>query len=152
MNKLVIACLCTLILAGCLPEIMSGDFGPLSQPAKQEPIDLGSMTLDELYAEYDQNKIVAENKYTGKAIRLSGTVENINAFKRYNTNTYKEEIDSYSFRLKNSKGQTILCFFDKSQESSILALKEGQKVTVYGIIGKIITFRPDLENCRIIKP
>lgn len=152
MKKLVIACLCTLILAGCLPEIMSGDFGPLSQPFKQEPVDLGSMTIDELYAEYDQNKIVAENKYTGKAIRLSGTVENINAFKRYNTNTYKEEIESYSFRLKNSKGQTILCFFDKSQESSILALKEGQKVTVYGIIGKIITFRPDLENCRIVKP
>lgn len=153
MKQFVMGCLFIFVLAGCIPQITPNQSG---QPARQqevEPVDMGSMSLKALFAEYDQNKLVAENKYLGKAIRISGTATNIGVSKLYNGNTRREEVASYHLTLRDVSGMTISCFFEPTQESDILALKEGQKITVYGVIRPTdLRPYPDLGKCRIVKP
>ena len=151
MKQFIVVFLCVFVLAGCIPQIAEIIMPPKSEqparhPAQQQevaPVDLGNMKIGALFAEYNQNKVAAEKKYLGKGISVTGNI------------TYITEMPfngGYALDIEES-GWEIGCYFENSQENSILALKEGQKITVFGVIRATNGFpHPDLEKCRIVKP
>ncbi|TAL57986.1 MAG: hypothetical protein EPN85_12710 [Bacteroidetes bacterium] len=83
-----------------------------------------------LVGEYDKNKLAAQDKYSGKIVQTTAVIKNIsdditgNYYLSLNPNS-----DQYYF------GTTIACYFaDKSQKSQLIALSNGQSVTISSVV------------------
>lgn len=100
-----------------------------------------------LVADYDKNKIAAQDKYTGKVVQTTGFIKNIsndvtgNYYLSLNPNN-----EEYYF------GTTIACYFaDESAKSEITQLENGQSVTVQGKMADMSLGIVVMNDCKIVK-
>lgn len=112
----------TLIIQGC----SSAAGSPSTPPPKQTEPDreqVISITARDLYAEYSNNEIAADQKYDDKLLRVSGTVEGVG----------KDIFDDMYVSLKTDDILgNVRCMLSDSEASEAASLTEGQSIVVGG--------------------
>ncbi len=91
-------------------------------PAASESTPAITISSEKLVADYKENEVAADSKYTGKKLEVSGKVGNI-------ANTMGNI--TVSLKAKDFEFVSVMCSFEKAE--SVAALKAGQKVTFVGI-------------------
>lgn len=91
------------------------------------------MSPEQLYGEYDANKIAADARYKDKIISITGEINRIG----------KDITDTAYVVIGGTGLNGVQCMFPKDQESSISRLSRGQIITAQGqlsgqIVGNII--------------
>lgn len=117
---------------------------PTQEVAISAPIVVDATAL---VAEYDKNKLAAQDKYTGKFVQTTAFIKNIS----------DDIMGSYYLSLNPTNdqyyfGTTIACYFaDKSQKSKLTALANGQSVTVTGKMSDMSLGFVDMKECNIVQ-
>jgi hypothetical protein len=107
------------------------------QPAKVPPIQIST---DELFNAYEENAVDADLKYKGKALIVSGTVDEITS----------GETIQVVMPAKRAYGLLgVRCEFDRKYASDIAKLKKGQQIKVQGICNGVIG-SVSLTNCSLL--
>jgi len=97
-----------------------------------------TISASQLYSDYKQNELAADEKYKGKMIEVSGTVATI------------EEMFGQKFITLNTGDiiGKIQCFLDDSEGSKAASLTVGQQIILTGK-GDGMSFNVALRNCVI---
>lgn len=107
------------------------------QPAQtQEPMKI---TASELADDFDSNQVAAESKWKGKLVQFSAEITNIT-----DTGLSFSNVASKQF----SMAQISCRVTDKQQ---LLSLKNGQTVTVRGIVGSQTIGVIDVSDCSVVQ-
>ena len=99
------------------------------------------LSADTICNEYESNEVAADEKYKGKIIRISGTIQNIG----------KDIVNKKPYIIIGGSGvlDGVKCFF--SEPSPVARLSKGQLVNVEGtVLGKTEAnslFFVEFENC-----
>jgi len=88
------------------------------------------LSAKKLYSEYDRNEIAADAKYKGKKIVVTGTIRSLGI--DILGDPYIELIGGGGFL------DGVECVFPKSEQSSLIHLIKGQKVSVKGIVSGML--------------
>ena len=93
------------------------------------------LSADQLYQEYENNEVAADNKYKGKIVLISGTIQDIG----------KDFMSAY-IRIGSDLYLGVRCSF--SEEASVARLSKGQRVRVKGeVSGKGVNVL--VKNCSL---
>jgi hypothetical protein len=120
----------------------SSPTAPAATAPGKEKSDAGkdlSVQADDLYAEYEENEVAADEKYKGKEIEVSGRIVDIG-----------KDLLGASYITVGGQGMLdgVQCSFSKSAESVLARLKKGQEVKVHGRVeGKMGPVQ--LKNCKM---
>ena len=81
------------------------------------------VSSSQLYADYEANGVAADQKYKGKVLKVTGTVNNID----------KDIMDQIYITLNgNNVIGDVQCFFSDDYVNEAAQLQKGQKITVIG--------------------
>jgi len=97
-----------------------------------------------LIGEYDNNKLSAQDKYTGKAVQTTAYISNISS----------DITGSYYLALNPSAdkayfGTSMQCFF--KDKSVLTSLSNGQQITVKGTMQDMSVGIVEMQDCQIVK-
>lgn len=106
------------------------------QKPTQEPT---KVTGQEIADDFDSNQVAAENKWNGKLVEFSAEISNITDSGLSFTNVASKQ---FSFT-------QISCRVNDKEQ--LLSIKNGDIVTVRGIIGKQTIGVIDVKDCGIVK-
>jgi len=82
-----------------------------------------SITASRLYNIYEQNEPVADKKFKGKVVSVSGEIGSIG----------KDMIGKFNICLKTQNSLCgIQCFFDKAHKKNVVAQEKGAHITITG--------------------
>ena len=88
------------------------------------------ISAKKLYREYDSNEVLADEKYKGKQIAVTGVISDIG----------KDIFNDPYITLSGGYLDNVNCYFDKESIKIISKIRKGQKLTVIGKCnGKVIT-------------
>ena len=109
--------------------------------AKNEevPQEVMKITATEIADDFDSNQVAAEAKWEGKLIQFSAKVSNINDM----------GIAFHSVASKQFSLTQISCKVTDKQQ--LLSLKNGQNVTVKGVVGKQSIGVIEVNNCQVVQ-
>ncbi|HIH2654753.1 TPA: OB-fold protein [Burkholderia cenocepacia] len=109
---------------------------PVSERSK--PIETISVTAAALFAAYDKNEVAADQKYKGKALSVSGTIQSID----------KDAFDNIVVKLRTSNEfMPVNAYLSKGHEALAAALEKGNKVTWTCEGGGRLIGSPMLRDC-----
>lgn len=95
-----------------------------AQQATPEPAIV--VTSDKLASDYKDNQVAADAKYKDKIVEVTGTVDSIG----------KDITDSSYVTFEGESQYSVInkvqAFFSKSNESALIDVKKGQKLTLRG--------------------
>jgi hypothetical protein len=101
------------------------------------------LTVDELFAQYEENQAAADENFLDKVIRVSGSIAAIEI---------KDMLDTYYIRLIGAEDdilESVQCMFDKKHGEALKQLEKGKSVTVQGRYnGSIIAVR--IVDCFLV--
>jgi hypothetical protein len=105
------------------------------------PIVIDAHTL---VKEYDENKLAAQDKYTGKQIQTTAYITNIST----------DIVGNYFLSLKPTNeeyyfGTTFKCSFKNKDD--LVSLKNGEKVTIRGIMRNMSLGIITMDDCQVVK-
>ncbi|MBR0316732.1 MAG: SEL1-like repeat protein, partial [Synergistaceae bacterium] len=100
--------------------------------------------IEQAFKECRDNGLVYKRKYSGKKVRVSGKIFEIDTY------PFSEKIFiRLSYKEIDDLDDDLYCFFEDSEADSVMKFKVGQKVTIEGTC--IIRQSPfSLEKCRIV--
>lgn len=107
--------------------------------AKEEQKEPQMVTAQQIADDFDGNQVAAESKWNGKLVQFTATVSNITDSGLSFTNVASKQYSITQISCKVS---------DKQQ---LLSLKNGESITVKGIIGKQIIGVIDMSDCEVVK-
>lgn len=110
-----------------------------SAKSEEKPQEPEKITAQELADDFDGNQVAAEAKWKGKLVEFSAEITNIT-----DTGLSFGKVASKEFSL----AQISCKIADKQQ---LLPLKNGQTVTVKGIVGNQTIGVIDLSDCSVIQ-
>lgn len=94
-------------------------------PAKPEVV----IEPSRLAAEYDSNEVAADNRYKGKVVRLTGTVEDIG----------KDLMDSIYVTLRTGHSfRKVQVFFSDEHNAAVAKLNPGDRIKIQGECGGLM--------------
>ena len=134
------ACCFFLFLVAC-----SGESGPAATATPTPvptptPIPI-TVSATELRVAYENNEVAAKQKFEGQMALISGAVDSVTeAGAKYDVKLSTDEFLSIT---------NIVCKVDKSDVDSVLALNEGQTVTVIGRVKGKGIFDIEVEDCSV---
>lgn len=110
-----------------------------TQEQKQAVQEPKQVTAQEIADDFDGNQVAAEKKWNGTFVQFSATISNItdNGLSFYNVATKQFSATQISCHIKDS--------------NQLLSLKNGETVTVKGIIGKQTIGVIDMSDCEVVK-
>lgn len=144
MKKVGIGCL-VIIGAIILLGIIGAAGGSKTQTSTTQngatptPREVVKVTARELADAFDDNQVAAETNWGGKYVEFSAKISNIT-----DTGLSFTSVASKDFSLAQ-----ISCKIKDKQQ--VLSLKNGQTVTVRGIVGKQTIGVIDLSDCEVVK-
>lgn len=115
----------------------SGSIGTSQE--KQQVQEPTVIKAQELADDFDTNQVAAENKWKGKLVQFSAEVTNITDSGLSFTNVASKQF---------SMAQISCKVTDKQQ---LLPLKNGQTVTVKGVVGSQTIGVIDVSNCSVVQ-
>lgn len=111
-----------------------------SQSSSPTPVPVAEkVSARQLADDFDENQVAAEDKWNGKLIEFSAKVTNIT-----DSGLSFSDVASKDFSLAQ-----ISCKIKDKQQ--LLTLKNGQNVTVRGVVGKQTIGVIDLSDCEVVK-
>ncbi len=100
------------------------------------------MSASELFSEYDQNEVAADEKYKNKTIAVTGTIDDIG----------KDIMDDPYLSLGIGYLQSVNCYFSDENKSIISKVSKGEKITIIGVCkGKTLNISVSLHDCKIFE-
>lgn len=104
---------------------------------EEKPIAIDAKALTK---EYDANELSADGKYKGKQLAVTGKISNI-----------AETLGNITVQMEGQKIMPgVICSFEDSEKSSVMALKKGQQVTMIGTgDGSTAGLYIGLKKCKI---
>ncbi|MDR2584354.1 MAG: NINE protein [Fibromonadaceae bacterium] len=96
------------------------DNGTVSRPAKNTKVPVAELSASQLFSEYEDNEVAADNAYKGKWIKVSGTVESI----------AKDILDDPYVLFNTGDLFGVQVYFDDA--SQLGSIKKGQRLTIVG--------------------
>ncbi len=94
-----------------------------------------------LYKDYKANEVAADEKYKGKILEVTGTIDEISV--TLGTIFVSLLVDEYGL-------ETVKGMFSDKYKSKIAELKKGQKITIKGVCdGLTLGIAVSLNNCVI---
>lgn len=108
-------------------------------PEKQQVQEPAIVKAQELADDFDANQVAAESKWKGKLVQFSAEITNIT-----DTGLSFSNVASKQF----SMAQISCKITDKQQ---LLPLKNGQNVTVKGVVGGQTIGVIDVSNCSVVQ-
>ena len=82
-----------------------------------------TVTASTLFSDYDSNEVAADDKYKGKILNVSGTIDDIG----------KDITDTMYVTLKTANPiLNVQCFFADDHKSQVANASKGQQVTIKG--------------------
>ncbi|MGI4816362.1 MAG: OB-fold protein [Janthinobacterium lividum] len=91
-----------------------------SENETSKPIEKVSVTAAALFAAYEKNEVAADQKYKGKALSVSGTIQSID----------KDAFDNIVVKLRsNNQFMPVNAYLRKEHEALAASLEKGKKVT-----------------------
>lgn len=149
MKKLGIGCLAVIgaiVVIGIIAAAVGGGkskTGSSSQStttSESKPTEAPmKITARELADDFDGNQVAAENKWNGKLVEFGATITNIT-----DSGLSFSNVASKDF----SMAQIACRVKDKNQ---LLPLKNGQTVTVRGVVGKQMIGVIDVSDCEVVQ-
>jgi len=109
--------------------------------AAPEPIEVMDVSAYSLYNEFDNNKIAAKEKYTGKIVRVSGIIESIKE-SFWGTPYVALKADDWGLT-------TVDCYFSRDDASLLAGLSSGQSIIIKGTCKEGGTLYVEVEDCSI---
>ncbi len=106
--------------------------------AEVKPVEL-KITARELADDFDANQVAAENKWKDKLVEFSATISNIT----------DSGLSFYNVASKEFSGTQISCRVVNKQQ--LLSLKNGQTITVRGVVGSQTIGVIDVSDCEIVQ-
>lgn len=118
-----------------VPSATTSNNETATQPTQAEPM---KVTASQIADAFDANQVAAEAEWKGKLVEFSAVVSNIteSGLSFQNVSSKEVSFTQISCRIK-----------DKQQ---LLSLKNGQTVTVRGIIGGQTVGVIDLSDCEVV--
>lgn len=96
-----------------------------------------NLAAEQLYAEYDANKVAADMKYDGKIVTVTGRIESIGK-------------SSSAYIVIGGTGLSgVQCSFPEGQNSAIANLAEGQLITAKGKVSGQLVGNVQVRNCTL---
>jgi hypothetical protein len=115
----------------------SGDGGTSSASSG----DTIPVSAEQLLADYEANEVAADEKYKGKRLEVTGTIDNIG----------KDVLDNSYVALKTGKQydfRSVQCYFDDN--SVLVTLSKGRRVKITGrcdgLFGTL-----SLKDCKLVE-
>lgn len=100
------------------------------------------ITASDLWSEYDANEVLADRKYKGHLLLVTGVVDSID----------KDFMDQPHVSLKgNDVIGTVRCSFSKDQEDVLMGLSKGQTVSVIGKCDGRLLGDPEISGCSVAR-
>lgn len=124
----VLALIVLCILAfGSIPDQSGGGSTSAGSSGTPTPARAGfqlTVSATTLFQDYKANEVAADQKYKGKILRVSGTIDNIG----------KDILDNMYVSLKVGQYSIlgVQCFFADSHKSKLVSLRKEQQLTVVG--------------------
>ncbi|AOK03317.1 tRNA_anti-like [Burkholderia pseudomallei] len=85
-----------------------------------KPVEKVSVTAGALFTAYEKNEVAADQKYKGKALSVSGTIQSID----------KDAFDNIVVKLRSSNEfMPVNAYLSKEHEALAASLEKGKKVT-----------------------
>jgi hypothetical protein len=139
-------------VSGMQPDRVNLNAQPVAtnetDPAPSQPLPQSSqaegVSATALVMEYEGNEVGATQKYGGKRIRVTGTVNHVQV--------EDNGMVTLTFVSPAAYATKTQCFFTKSQSSRLAQLKSGDETTVEGIVrglGGYGKFYVVMENCSV---
>lgn len=110
--------------------------------AAPEPVEVISISAYDLYSQFDNNKTAAKDKYTGKIVQVSGTIEKVDE-SMWGTPFVSLKADEWGFT-------TVDCYFSKEDASLLAGLNSGQSITINGTCKEMGFTNVEVDDCSII--
>ncbi|KWE66098.1 hypothetical protein WL77_14975 [Burkholderia ubonensis] len=109
-----------------------------SETESKKPVEKVNVTASALFVAYEKNEVAADQKYKGKALSVSGTVQSID----------KDAFDEIVVQLRtNNEFMPVHAYLSKEKEALAASLEKGQKVTWTCEGGGRIIGSPVLRDC-----
>jgi hypothetical protein len=111
----------------------------------QQPAEtVSAIDAKVLVAEYDKNKLAAQDKYTGKLVKTTAYIKNISS----------DILGSYFLSLNPSSdqyyfGTSIQCYF--ANKDQLTSLENGQMITVQGKMQDMSIGIVQMKECSVVK-
>lgn len=98
------------------------------------------ITAKDLSKAYDENELAADEKYKGKKLEVTGSIEDI-----------AETMGNITVSLKGHDIlKNVMCSFPEEEKGKVAKLKKGEKTTLVGIgDGKTLSLYAGLTECKI---
>lgn len=99
------------------------------------------VSAEELWQAFSDNEVLAEQTYTGKHIKVTGIVSEINS---------KDFLSSANVLLKvdNALFSCVQCNFNTTNSSQLANISKGQQVTIVGVCGDL-SLNVHVNDCKI---
>ena len=110
-----------------------------SEQAQEKPKAPEIVTAQQIADDFDGNQVAAEKNWSGKFVQFTATVSNITDSGLSFTN-----IGSKQFSMTQMSCQV-------KDPQQLLSLKNGESITVKGIIGKQTIGVIDMSDCEVVK-
>ena len=145
---LTIAALLSVFAVFCIFIIIieatkSGSMSPSGSSASKQDSEAVQTSATDLWNAYKDNEVNADNLYKDKLLAVTGTISDIgkDIITKNPCVSFKvgDQLEFYS----------VQCFFPDSEEksSTLAALKDGQKITIYGTCKGTPITNVQLSDC-----
>lgn len=123
-------------------EPIDNNSSQVSSEVKSEPeIEYIEVTANQLWQDFSDNEVAAEQKYTGKYVKVTGVVSEINSASTLISANVLLTVDDAMF-------SCVQCNFTKKNSEQLANLTKGQTVTIIGTCGDL-NLNVHINDCEI---
>ena len=122
-------------------EESGGDLNKTSSSQSEQEIEYIEVTANQLWQDFSDNEVAAEQKYTGKYVKVTGVVSEINSASTLISANVLLTVDDAMF-------SCVQCNFTKKNSEQLANLTKGQTVTIIGTCGDL-NLNVHINDCEI---
>lgn len=107
------------------------------------------VSVDELVQAYDGNEVAAQLKYDDQVVLITGKLHSVQV--SWNRSQYDVRLRNNPTTIEEITTTSVVCKVDNSQADTVIALEEGQEVTVLGRIAGMNIIDIVVKDCSVQK-
>lgn len=115
-----------------------------SEESANKPVQYLEVTANDLYNTFRENEIKAQEIYIGQEIKLTGTVNEINAAGVLTSANVLLNVDGTFIGC-------VQCNFSSENAKALANINKGQKITVIGTCGNLEVYNVMVTNCQLVQ-
>lgn len=142
----IAAFICCVFLCAVIASTGNSDYttasGDNSVVQSQQQTTYIEITAQQLWNEYEENEVAADEKYTGENVMITGIVSDINS---------KDFLTSANVLLtvESSLFGCVQCNFNSDHSSELANIQKGQKITIVGTCNGLSLYNVMVSNCDV---